>query len=44
MITEQNIFFLHYYRHGYGELMEFNDDGDIIWWITMEGLQNYKWN
>jgi hypothetical protein len=44
MIDNDNIFFMHYYRSGTAEIMVFDDWGDIVWWVSIEGLQNYKWN
>ena len=44
MITNDNIVFMHYPNRGYAEIILFNDWGDIVWWIGMEGLQNYKLN
>jgi hypothetical protein len=43
MIRQENIFFMHYWDDT-AELMEFNDWGDIIWWIRIEGIHNYKLN
>ena len=44
MIKQENIFFMHYLIDDTAELMEFNDWGDIIWWIRIEGIHNYKLN
>ena len=43
MIDNDNIIFEHYSLNE-AELIEFNDEGDIVMWIRIEGLANYVWN
>ena len=43
MIDNDNIIFEHYSLDE-AELMEWDDDGNIIFWIRIEGLSNYRWN
>lgn len=43
MIENDNIIFEHYSENE-AELLEFDDEGNIIWWIRIEGLTNWRWN
>ena len=43
MINTDNIIFEHYELNE-AELLEWDDEGNIIMWIRIEGLSNYKWN
>ena len=43
MIDNDNIIFEHYSLDE-AELLEWDDEGNIILWIRIEGLSNYRWN
>ena len=43
MINTDNIIFEHYSLDE-AEILEWDDEGNIIMWIRIEGLANYEWN